>query len=71
MLKGKKVEEQKETKNKQKRTKTATDRMKEVVFRQEGEQYIMTYKGQDLAIYSGDYPFEKARGGFEPPRLPH
>ena len=71
MLKGKKVEEQKETKNKQKRTKTATDRMKEMVFRQEGEQYIMTHKGQDLAIYSGDYPFEKARGGFEPPRLPH
>lgn len=69
-LKEKKVEEPKETKNKP-RIKTATDRMKEVVFRQEGKYHIMSHKGQDLATYIGEYPFEKARGGFEPPRLPH
>ena len=45
--------------------------MKEVVFRQEGKYHIMSHKEQDLATYIGEYPFEKARGGFEPPRLPH
>ena len=53
------------------RIKTATYRMKEVVFRQEGKYHIMSHKGQDLATYIGEYPFEKARGGFKPPRLPH
>ena len=54
-----------------KKVKMAYDRMKEVTFRQEKEKVILVYQNQDLAIYSNDtLPFERAKRGFEPPRLP-
>ena len=50
--------------------KTVEDRMKEVTFRRDGKNYIMQHKGQDLAMYIGDLPFEEAKRFFEPPILP-
>ena len=53
-----------------KKQKTAYDRMKEVAFRKDGDKMVMSHKGQDLAVYIGEKPFELAKMGFEPPRLP-
>jgi len=58
-------------KNAPKKVKTAYDRMKEVTFRQENEKVILVHQNQDLAIYINDtLSFERAKRGFEPPRLP-
>lgn len=54
----------------QKAKACATNRMKEITFREEKGDHILVHKGQDLAVYIGDLPFENARRGFDPPRLP-
>ena len=64
------AENQKKTPNKTKRIKQAIDRMKEVTFRQEGKDFIMCHKGQDLAIYIDEQQFQEIRGYFEPTTLP-
>ena len=72
LKKGQNVAESTEKQKKApKKVKTAYDRMREVTFRHENEKVILVHKNQDLAVYSNDnIPFEKARRGFEPPRLP-
>ena len=69
ILKGKEVADPKVKKTKINK-KTATDRMKEVAFREEGKEHILVHKGVDLATYIGDYPFTVGRMGFDPPRTP-
>ena len=57
-------------KPKKKQKQTLYDRRKIVEFRQEKIRWIMSYKGMDLTDYIGDYPFDKARLGFENQLLP-
>ena len=63
-------EEPNEKRIKTKKKKNAYDRMKEVVFRQEGKDFIMNHKDQDLGVYIGEKPFKEAQRFFEPPKLP-
>ena len=65
--KDEKLKKQKSQKNQK---QTARDRMRLVTFRQEGDKQILVYKGIDLGLYFGDYPFGVAKRGFEPPTLP-
>jgi len=44
--------------------------MKEVVFKQEGKDFIMCHKDQELALYIGYKPFKEAQRFFEPLKLP-
>ena len=44
--------------------------MKEVVFKQEGKDFIMCHKDQELALYIGDKPFKETQRFFEPLKLP-
>ena len=46
------------------------DRIKEVEFKKEGKNYIMSHMEQDLGIYIGEYIFEYAKGGFTHIQLP-
>ena len=62
-------EEAKDNK-KERKKQTFIDRIKEVEFRKEGNDYIMSHMGQDLGIYIGDYIFEYAKGGFTHIQLP-
>ena len=55
---------------KERKKQTFKDRIKEVEFRKEGEDYIMSHMGKDLGIYFGDYKFEYAKGGFTHIQLP-
>ena len=57
-------------KPKKKQKQTLYDRRKIVEFRQEKIRWIMSYKGMDLTDYIEDYPFDKARLGFENQLLP-
>ena len=44
--------------------------MKEISFRDENGKHILVHKGQNLAMYICDLPFENARRVFDLPRLP-
>ena len=54
----------------QKYKKKALDLYKQMEFKKEGNKHIMSYNGIELALYIGDYPFDKAKRGFERPILP-
>ena len=41
-----------------------------MTFRQEGKDFIMCHKWQDLAIYIDEQPFHEIRRYFEPLTLP-
>ena len=47
-------EEPNEKRIKTKKKKNVYDRMKEVVFRQEGKDFIMNHKDQELGVYIGE-----------------
>ena len=64
-LKEDQEQKQEMLKPKKKQKQTLYDRRKIVEFRQEKIRWIMSYKGMDLTDYIGDYPFYKARLGFE------
>ena len=64
-LKEDQEQKQEMLKPKKKQKQTLYDRRKIVEFRQEKIRWIMSYKGMDLIDYIGDYPFYKARLGFE------
>ena len=58
-------------KENKRRKQTFRDRIKEVEFRKEGNNYIMNNMGQDLGIYIGDWKLEYAKGGFTHIQLPN
>ena len=51
-------------KENKRRKQTFRDRIKEVEFKNEGNNYIMNHIGQDLGMYIGDWKFKYAKGGF-------
>ena len=53
-----------------KKKQKVKDRYKMMEFRKEKEDIIMSYKGMDLAIYTGKSNWNWAKRGFESPRLP-
>ena len=69
-LKEDQEQKQEMLKPKKKQKQALYDRRKIVEFRQEKIRWIMSYKGMDLTDYIGDYPFDKARLGFENQLLP-
>ena len=48
----------------QKIKKKAIDLYEKMEFKKEGKYYVMSYNGLEIAIYVGDYPFDKAKRGF-------
>ena len=58
-------------KENKRRKQTFRDRIKEVEFRKEGNNYIKNHMGQDLGIYIGDWKFEYTKGGFTHMKLPN
>ena len=58
-----------ETEEKKKNNKNRT-KYDEVEFKEKGGKYCMFHKGQELAMYIGNKPFQEAKRGFERPRLP-
>ena len=51
-------------KENKRRKQTFRDRIKEIEFGKEGNNYIMNHMGQDLGMYIGDWKFKYAKGGF-------
>lgn len=58
-----------ETEEKKKYNKSKT-KYDEVEFKEKGGKHYMFHKGQELAMYIGNKPFQEAKRGFERPRLP-
>jgi len=54
----------------QKNKKKALDLYKQMEFRKEWNNHIMSYNGIELTLYISDYVFDKAKRGFERPILP-
>ena len=54
----------------QKIKKKAIDLYEQFGFKKEGKNYVMSYNGLEIAIYVGDYPFNKAKRVFEITDLP-
>ena len=63
-------EEPKEKINNTKKKKTEIYRMKEVVFKKEGKDFIIYQKDQELSMYIGVKPFKEAQRLFEQLKFP-